>query len=580
MTKQKQRLLFILFSAFSFQLSAFCSQLGAQEPDSTKLEQLEQQILANPPESAPAWEELSVLYFSQGRYNQLVDFLRKLEGVAVSGCELPLGYHIGLCRYHQLRYLEETRNWPEYFDRGNFYREELFQETLKTVSLCPESPWAIKAQVINWLEHKAQNDSLGKEAIDKLISLINTYVKQEVEVLNLEVIKEAADVLQREEEPALAKAVYNLYVNRLDGAKTAKEELRLAAESALESGNISLAEIVYERYIDGIKGSFSKEALVKELSVIAEQFSAAGSGRFKDMAYAEKIFTILEDSCGTGCFSDELQYSRAYNLQRLRDYSKAVQEYEKLAKNFPASLRINEAEFKLGVLYTYAPLDISSNRNTKNNLTGSQKEKGLHYWQKVIERDSDLILVVESLYHKALIGQYAQSFAAALADYSRILERINNNPDFKELTERVFKRQKEIQESKPIEYNLKTFLDVSLKGGEPPGAQTAALDLSAEPFKTTIGKPVNPALSHPGELPYSGKGGVKFSLNQPQTMTGCLVPELTYLWSGDLGSVYPVPTTPEFSTDYQTKGVKVVNVVVLSGLEPVGSALEMVDVDD
>ena len=131
-----------------------------------------------------------------------------------------------------------------------------------------------------------------------------------------------------------------------------------------------------------------------------------------------------------------------------------------------------------------------------------------------------------------------------------------------------------------MEYNLKTFLDVSLKSGGLIGSQALALDLSAEPFKTTIGKPVNPALSHPGELPYSGKGGVKFSLNQPQTMTGCLVPELTYLWSGDLGSVYPVPTTPEFSTDYQTKGVKVVNVVVLSGLEPVGSALEMVDVDD
>src|SRR3989338_9350135 len=549
MTKQKQRLLFILFSAFSFQLSAFSSQLGAREPDSGRIKQLEEQILANPKGNLnlPKLEELSSLYLEGYQYNQLVDFLRKLEGVAVSGCELPLGYYIGLCHYHQLRYLEETKNWQEYFDRGSLYREELFQETLKTVSLCPESPLAIKAQVINWLEHKAQNDSLGKDALDKLISLINAYVKQEVEVLNLEVIKEAADILQREEEPALAKAVYNLYVNRLDGAKTAKEELRLAAESALESGNISLAEIVYERYINGIKGSFSKEALVKELSVIAEQFSAAGSGRFKDMAYAEKIFTILEDSCGTGCFSEELQYSRAYNLQRLKDYSKAVQEYEKLVKNFPASLRINEVEFKLGALYTYIIF---------------QKEKGLNYWQKVIERDSDLILVVESLYHKALINQYGEYFTQALADYSRILELINNNPDFKEFTERVQRRQKEIQESKPIEYNLKTFLDVSLKGGEPPGAQTAALDLSVEPFKTTIAQ------------------GVKFSLSQPQAMTGCLVPELTYLWSGDLGSAHPVVMTQEFSTDYQVRGIKVVNVVVLAGLEPAGSALEMVDVDE
>ena len=70
---------------------------------------------------------------------------------------------------------------------------------------------------------------------------------------------------------------------------------------------------------------------------------------------------------------------------------------------------------------------------------------------KVIERDStkgrlpekpDLTFVVESLYHKALISQYAQYFATALADYSKILELTNNNPDFKELTERVSKRQK------------------------------------------------------------------------------------------------------------------------------------------
>lgn len=555
MTKQKQRLLFILFSAFSLQLSAFSFQLGAREPDSGRLKQLEEQILANPKDnlSLPKLEELSSLYLEGHQYNQLVDFLRKQELIAVSGCELPLGYYIGLCRYHQLRHLEETKNWQEYFDRGGFYREELFQETMKTVSLCLESPLVIKAQVINWLEHKAQNDSLGKGALDKLISLLNNYVRQDAaglssvegEVspsgLDMEVIKETADILQREGEPALARAAYNLYVGRLDDSKTAKEELRLAAESALESGNISLAEIIYERYINGIKGSFSKEDLAKELTAIAEQF------RFKDMAYAEKISAILEESCGTGCFSEELQYARAYNLQRLRDYSKAIQEYEKLVKNFPASPRIDEAEFKLGVLYTYII---------------SQKEEGLNYWQKVIERDSDLILVVESLYHKAMINQYARYFDMAMADYSRILERVNNNPDFKELTERVYIRQKEIQESKPMEYNLKTFLDVSLKKEGIIESQALALDLMAEPFKTIRGREI------------------KFSLNQPQVMTGCLVPALTYLWSGDLGGIYPVPVTPEFSTAYQTKGVKVVNVVVLSALEPVGSALEMEDIDE
>lgn len=562
MTKRKSKSLFIVFSALSLQLSAFSCQLGAQETDSAKLNQLEAQILANPKENANALEELSGLYFSEGKYNQLADFLKKQELSAPSACELPFGYYIGLCRYHQLRNLEETKNWQEYFDRGNSYREELFQETVKTVSLCPESPLAVKAQVINWLEHKAQNDSLDKEALDKLISLINNYVRQEAS--NPEVIRETADTLQREGETALAKAVYNLYVNRLDNSKTIKEDLGLAARSALDSGNISLAEIIYERYIASIlKEPIPKEDLVRELTAIAERFSIAGG----NMAYAEKIFTILEDSCGSGCFSEGLRYSRAYNLERLKDYSGAVREYEKLANDFPAGERLNEAEFRLGVLYVYLL---------------SQKEKGLNHWQRIIERNSnpkdaaaengqghpalrnssELAFMAESLYHRALISQYDGNLTLASADYSGILELTNNNPDFKELIDRVSLRQKEIQESRLIEHNLKTFLDISLRSDRISESQALTLDLSASPFKAGINEQV------------------KFSLNQPQAMTGCLVPLLTYLWSGDLGDIYPITSTPEFSTGYRTKGVKVVNAAVLAGTEPAGIALEMVDINE
>src|SRR3989338_7059236 len=345
MTTQKPKLLFIVLSALSFQLPAFSSQLGAQEADSRpegrglasdsqshgRLEQLEGQILANPKDnlSLSKLEELSSLYLEIHQYNQMVDFLRKLEKTAVLGCELPVGYYIGLCRFNQIRYLEEAKNWQEYFDQRNLYREELFQETAKTVSGCPGSPLAIKSQAINWLEHKAQNDSLGKDALDKLINLINNYVRQDTidlsSGLDVEVIKETADILQGEEEPALAKAVYNLYVSRLDNSKTAKEKLRLAAESALESGNISLAEIIYERYIEIIRGSLAKDALSGELIAIIKRFATDGWNKGNDPLYAEKVFGVLQDTCGKDYFTEDLRYLRAYNLQRLKDYTRCVE---------------------------------------------------------------------------------------------------------------------------------------------------------------------------------------------------------------------------------------------------------------
>ena len=73
---------------------------------------------------------------------------------------------------------------------------------------------------------------------------------------------------------------------------------------------------------------------------------------------------------------------------------------------------------------------------------------------------------------------------------------------------------------------------------------------------------------------------VKFSAQQPVVQTGCIAPELTYLWSGDLGDVGLVPVEPEFVSSYQSSGVKAVNLVVLSPAGVVGSALERVEVDE
>lgn len=527
----------------------------AEELDTKKIKQLEEQILSNPEDkkSLPYLDELSHFYLSQHQYGKFLDLLRKLEKKKVPVCDFPVAYYIGLCRYHQLRYLEETKDWKEYFDLGNSYRQELFLETEKIAELCPLSDFGVRAQLLHWLQRKTQNDGRAGDSLGALMDMVTTYAK--LDTADIKVIAEVADSLFKEGELAFARSAYNLYINRLLATEKSPFRLQVAAEDALKAGNIDLAETIYDRYVEIIKDSLAKDNLANELIAIAKVFATDGWEKGKDHRYGEKVLGILQEFCGKSYFSEELQYLRAYNLQRLKEYAKSAEEYEILAADFPKNSYLDEVEFKLGILYTY--------------ILG-QKEKGVSYWQKVIERNpepvegrnSSLGYTLESLYHKSLLSHYAQDLERAAIGYAKILELISENLEFNNLLGRVRDRQKEIQESKAIDYNLKTFLDAALE--RTVAIETSGLELLVSPYKA-VGL---------------AQEDVKFSLQQVQIETGCFAPVLTELWSGDLGSVWPVPTEGEFTTDYQTPGTKVVNLAVLGPTGVMGYVLEMVEVYD
>lgn len=542
MTKQnlKLRILLIFFILYAIgsTLYALCC---AQELDLKKVKRFESLILSNPKdeESLILLEDVTNFYLSKHQYSQLADFLRKLGKTKVPLCQLPVAYFVGLCRLNQLRYLEETQNWQEYFDLGNSYRQELFLETEKMVELCPESKFALLAQSLNWLQHKNQGDGLADGALNKLMAMVNSYSMNSD--IDIEALRETADYLSLGEEKGLSKTTYALYAKRLTQEETSIDRLLSVAEGAFREGNLPLSEVVYDRYIELAKNSLSKDDLSNELISIARQFVTAGPKEGIDPQYAERVFGMLKDCCGAGYFTEELQYLRAYNLERMKDYKKSVIEYALLAGNFPQSARIDEAEFKLGIIYTY--------------ILG-QKQKGLDYWQRAIERNSSLEYSLEALYHKSLISHYAGNLKEAADGYVKILELIAERKDFQNLSERVLERQKEIRESKTIEHNLNTFFDIALK--QPLSSQSTSL--LAAPFKA------------------SQDEEVKFSSQQLVFDTGCFSPEFTFLWSGDLGSIKPIPTKGEFATTYKTKGTKVVNLSVLTPDGSVSGAIEMVDI--
>ena len=532
-------------TGFFMVLFLLSTYVFAQEPELKKVRELESFILNNPQDkqAVSMLDELSELCFSRHQYGELVDFLRKLEKKkSASVCDLAVGYYIGLCRYHQLKELEETKNWQEYFDSGNSYRQELFAETEKLSRECPNTAFGVRAQVLNWLQHKAQNDGQIEASLNKLMESVTNFAKAVPS--DIELIKSVADSLSKQEELVLARSTYNLYVNQLLSIEKSPLKLQSIAENALKEANINLAETIYDRYIELIKGSLSKNNLAQELITIIKQFAADGWVKGNDPLYAEKLFGVLKESCGKDYFNAELQYLRAYNLQRIKEYSRCVEEYTLLVTDFPQSSYLDEAEFKLAVIYVY--------------ILG-QKEKGLSYWQKVIERNYALEYALPSLYHKSLISQHSGDFESAKTGYLKIMELIAQMSDFKDLSLAVSARQKEIQESRPIEYNLKTFLDAALTQTLDSGAR---LELLVSPFKVLSFK----------------EEEVKFQLQQVQIEIGCFAPELSYLWSGDLGNIKPLPTTPEWTSSYKEPGVKVVNLAVLSSSGIIGSTLEMVEV--
>jgi len=120
-------------------------------------------------------------------------------------------------------------------------------------------------------------------------------------------------------------------------------------------------------------------------------------------------------------------------------------------------------------------------------------------------------------------------------------------------------RMKEIQENKPLSYNLKTFLDLSLNKDSALAEMNKA-ELRASSYI----------------LAKNQSNTVSSVVNMPQS--GCNQVELQYLWSGDLGGVIPGVTEGSFQGAYSDSGTKEINIVIISPAGTVDRSFAMVDV--
>jgi len=486
-----------------------------------------------------AQEDLEALkdkYFSEHNYNGFVEYLKNLEKKEPPAAA-EISYYIALSRYSQLKYLEESQGWDEYFSQGNNYREELTVEAGKAASLT--SSWNsinLYSKTLLWQLHKDQEDVFAEDALKSLMDSAEEYAAKKGD---LGPVKYIADKLYSYGLKAESKKLYNIYVEKLLKTESKDEELKKAAEEAFKVENLSLSVTFYDAYISRLTKSSSLEKLVPELTAIAQDFVYKDKGA-NDPDYAEKIFGKIEELTGVDALAEETAYLRAYNLEKSRLYAESLAQYTRLLERFPGIGQADKILFKCGIISTYVLRD---------------PERGEALFEKLAAKPAADPYVISSIYQLGLLRQWKKDFAKAKEYYQRLIQLAGK--EFGDTRQLAEQRLKELEKDAELEYNLKAFLDASLAGS----FDMTKVDLISRPY--IISKAADTRISANTFLPESG----------------CMSIETNYLWSGHLGSTAAAVNQPEFTTSYSYPGTKEINLVVVTPSGIIDRSIDLVDVE-
>jgi TolA-binding protein len=480
----------------------------------------------SPQELNACFEALRVAYFQDNRY---ADFVELLSSLKTKNKNLGpfTDYYTALARYRQLKYLEEIQGWDDYFANGNTYRDELTASAQSALAqTTPADSVHVASLLVLWKFHKDQQDAFVDEAYAKLADAAVTYAKAPQDT---GLVKRIAQDLAAYGERAKSKEIYKLYVDRIITSATSDAELAQAADGFFNEGNLDLASSIYDQYIARLEAAqgTDKSSMTAALVDIAKKFSFKDNASC-DPAYAEKLLKKLEAIAGAEIFNEELIYLRGYNLEKIKEYKEAYDVYNDLVSRFPASSHADEATFKMGVMQAYA----------FRNIARAQE-----HFQKGAQKETASGQVIASLYQLGLLAQWQADSVKAKEYYGKLIERAAGNyPQIQNCAEA---RIAEIDGQKEIEYNLKVFLDASLKA-EYPGFNPSKADVNVSQAAAKRGETVTvTATAYAGE-------------------SGCMHVSLYYLWSGDMGGSGIATDQAEFTATYTNPGTNVVNLVVMS----------------
>jgi tetratricopeptide (TPR) repeat protein len=482
---------------------------------------------------------LKEVYYKDHRYADFVEYLKSLGGKKKS-LQPFVEYYIAQARYLQLRHMEETQAWDEYFSHGNDYRDEITNNAASAIAATTASePLNIYARLLLWQFHKHQEDSLRDSALEDLMRVASLYAQQAKDIA---LLKEVAGELLAYGEKAKSRELYKIYADKLISSDISNAQLRASADDFYQKGNLELAETLYDAYLGRLDKPQDKDELTAQLVSLAKAFSCKANAP-SDPAYAEKIFRKLEEAGGKGIFDQELMYLRALNLEKAKDFIPAQDAYQKLLEVYPKSAHADEAEFKNGIFSVYVQRDL---------------DKGKKSFEKLAAQEALSPQVISATYQLGLLAQWQEAFPRAKEYYQKLLERAKDN--YQETVQLAKERLEEIAASKPIEYNLKTFLDVSLKD-EYKTLDMSRLDLRSDPYQAAPDKNISVS-----SRPVVGE-------------SGCFQVETQYLWSGHLGTTRPGSEEAQFATKYLHRGTKEINLVAVTPAGILDRDLVMDDID-
>lgn len=483
-------------------------------------------------------EESKLNYFKDNRYNDFADFLDNFKDKKnlPAGC---INYYKAFSRYEQLKYLEENQLWDDYFANGNTYRDQILEHVKKAIAETDSNNCLRpKSRLLLWQFYYDQQNTFGEQGLDELVIDLSVYAKA---VDDPGLIKDIADKLLTYDEKKGARVIYKLYVDKLASGKISDAQLKGIAAGFYKEGNLELAETVYDIYIDRISSNLTVEKLIPELFEIASLFTYKPTGLY-DMPYAEKIYARIEGLGQKNSFDQETIYLRAFNLEKLKDYKMAGELYYKLIQLDPDTRYFDEAVYKIAMINAYVLADI---------------QKARIYFDELIVKTTFSPQVISSFYELGLLAQWEGDLVKAKGYYDALLE--SSGDKYAQTVSQAKDRLKEIKENKQLNYNLKIFLDSTLKKENTP-VEMGRSELKISSFV----------------LEKEQKVTVSSFANMPES--GCNQVQVQYLWSGSLGGANPQATDAVFESSYSDAGTKEINIVIVSPAGITDCSFAMVDV--
>ena len=495
-------------------------------------------------------EEMKTKFLTNNQYNEFIDALNNFKGKnkLTQPC---LDYYKALGRYLQLKYLEDKQSWDDYFANGNTYRQEIEENAKKVIAQTDNTNCLRpKSRLLIWQFHRDQQDVFAEQALTDLMTDVGAYAKG---ISDPELVKDIADKLLAYEEKSKAREIYKLYVEEIVAGKITESELKSIGAGFYKEGNLDLSESIYDIYIEKISKTITPEKFISELFEIASLFVykpqgdglASNSQSHKpqglyDMAYAEKIYAKIEETAPKA-FNQETIYLRAFNLEKLRDYKEAKRLYSQLIQLYPDTTHFDEVVYKIAMINAYVSADIVEARKYFETLT-----------RKTIFSPQ----VISSFYQLGLLAQWEGNLVRAKDYYDLLLK--NSADNYTTTVTQAKDRLVEIQENKQLSYNLKTFLDLSLKN-ENELVEMGRSELKCSSFV----------------LAKNQKITISSFVNLPQS--GCNQVQVQYLWSGDLGGANPGVADSAFDCAYPDAGTKVINIVIISPAGAIDRFFTMLD---